>query len=54
MGHNDHRAARLPTWFALLFGAVVLATMTDVAWLPLLTGALVTDGLLPVLFYPHS
>jgi hypothetical protein len=41
-------------WFALLFGAVVLATMPDIAWLPLLIVALVTNGLLPVLFYPHS
>ena len=41
-------------WFALLFGAVVLATMPDVAWVPLLVVALVTNGLLPIVFYPHS
>ena len=41
-------------WFALLFGAVVLATMPDIAWVPLLIVALVTNGLLPVVFYPHS
>ena len=41
-------------WFALLFGAVVLATMPDVAWVPLLVVALVTNGLLPIAFYPRS
>ncbi len=41
-------------WFALLFAAVVIATMPDVAWVPLLVVALVTNGLLPVVFYPHS
>ena len=41
-------------WFALLFGAVVLATMPDIAWVPLLIVALTTNGLLPIVFYPHS
>jgi uncharacterized protein (DUF983 family) len=41
-------------WFALLFGAVVLATMPDIAWMPLLAVALITNGLLPIVFYPHS
>ena len=39
-------------WFALLFGTVVLATMPNIAWLPLLIVALVTNGILPVVFYP--
>ena len=41
-------------WFALLFAAVVLATMPDVAWQPLLVVGVVTNGLLPALFYPYS
>ena len=41
-------------WFALLFGVVVLATLPDIPWAPLLIVALVTNGLLPIVFYPHS
>ena len=41
-------------WFALLFAAVVLATMPDVAWRPLLVVGVVTNTLLPALFYPYS
>lgn len=41
-------------WFALLFGAVVIATMPDVEWMWLLVVALITNGLLPIVFYPHS
>ena len=40
--------------FAALFAAVVLATMPDVAWAPLLGVALFTNTLLPVVFYPYS
>jgi hypothetical protein len=32
----------------------VWATLPDVAWGPLLVVALVTNGLLPVVFYPYS
>jgi uncharacterized protein DUF983 len=40
--------------FAVLFAAVVLATMPDVAWAPLLAVAIFTNALLPALFYPYS
>jgi uncharacterized protein (DUF983 family) len=40
--------------FAVLFAAVVLATMPDVAWAPLLGVALFTNALLPTVFYPYS
>jgi Protein of unknown function (DUF983) len=40
--------------FAVLFVAVVLATMPDVAWAPLLGAALFTNALLPLVFYPYS
>ncbi|HYI45620.1 MAG TPA: DUF983 domain-containing protein [Actinomycetota bacterium] len=41
-------------WFAVLFVGVLLATLPDVAWVPLLVVALITNGLLPVFFYPYS
>lgn len=41
-------------WFALLFVAVLVATLPDVAWVPLLVVALVTNGIVPVIFYPFS
>lgn len=41
-------------WFALLFAVVVLATMPDVEWQPLLIVALITNTLVPVVFYPFS
>lgn len=41
-------------WFAVLFVFVVFATLPDIAWLPLLIVAIVTNGILPVLLYPHS
>jgi hypothetical protein len=41
-------------WFAILFVAVILATLPDIAWVPLLGVALLTNGLLPVVFYPWS
>ena len=40
--------------FFLLFIGVVLATMPGVDWGPLLVVALVTNGLIPVIFYPFS
>jgi uncharacterized protein (DUF983 family) len=41
-------------WFLTLFLTVVFVTMPDIAWAPLLAIALVTNGLLPILFYPLS
>ena len=41
-------------WFAILFVAVIAATLPDIAWVPLLGVALLTNGLLPVVFYPWS
>ncbi|HWL65308.1 MAG TPA: hypothetical protein VNP73_04975, partial [Actinomycetota bacterium] len=41
-------------WFFVLLMAVLLASMPDVAWGPLLVVALVTNGLLPIFFYPYS
>jgi uncharacterized protein (DUF983 family) len=41
-------------WFFVLFMVVVIATSPGVAWGPLLIVALVTNGLLPVVFYPYS
>jgi uncharacterized protein (DUF983 family) len=42
------------TWFAILFVTVVFATLPDIAWMPLLAVAIVTNGILPVILYPHS
>ncbi len=42
------------TWFAILFIATLLLTLPDVAWQPLLIVALVTNGILPIVFYPFS
>lgn len=41
-------------WFLVLLMTVIFATIPDVPWQPLLAVALVTNGLLPVLFYPFS
>ena len=41
-------------WFAILFVTAIVATLPDIAWLPLLGVALVTNGILPVAFYPWS
>jgi uncharacterized protein (DUF983 family) len=41
-------------WFFVLLMVVVFSTSPDVPWFPLLVVALVTNGLLPVIFYPHS
>jgi hypothetical protein len=40
--------------FFVVFIAVVLATMPGVDWVPLLIVALVTNAIVPVLFYPFS
>ena len=41
-------------WFAVLFGAVVAATSPEVPWTPLVAVAVLTNGLLPIVFYPFS
>ncbi|MBA3430083.1 MAG: DUF983 domain-containing protein [Actinobacteria bacterium] len=41
-------------WLAILFGIVLLFTFPDVPWGLLLGVGLVTNGLLPVIFYPWS
>lgn len=41
-------------WFAILFVAVILATLPHIPWVALLGVALVTNGLLPIAFYPWS
>ncbi len=40
--------------FALLFVGTIFATLPDIAWKPLLVVALVTNGIVPILFYPFS
>lgn len=46
--------AACEVWFFVLFVGVLLATMPGVNWIAILLVALVTNGLLPVFFYPHS
>jgi uncharacterized protein (DUF983 family) len=41
-------------WFAILFVLAIVATLPNIAWAPLLGVALLTNGLLPVVFYPWS
>ena len=41
-------------WFAVLFVGTLLLTLPDVDWAPLIAVALVTNVLLPIVFYPHS
>ena len=41
-------------WFAILFVVVLIATLPEPAWVPLIVVALVTNGLLQVVFYPYS
>jgi len=41
-------------WFLILFGLVVLPTFPQVPWRLLLALGLLTNGLLPVVFYPWS
>jgi hypothetical protein len=40
--------------FGILFVAVLVATIPDVAWVPLLLVGVVTNVAVPVLFYPLS
>jgi uncharacterized protein (DUF983 family) len=46
--------AACEVWFFALFVGTLLFTWPDIQWGPVLIVALVTNGLLPVLFYPHS
>ena len=41
-------------WFALFSACVIIATAPDVAWQPLLVVALITNIVLPIVFYPFS
>ena len=41
-------------WFAVLFVGTIVATLPDVNWVLLLAVGLLTMGVLPVVFYPHS
>jgi uncharacterized protein (DUF983 family) len=41
-------------WFFVLFVGVIAATIPDIPWQPLLVIALVTNGVLPIVFYPRS
>lgn len=41
-------------WFFALFVGVIIATMPDIPWVPLLVIALLTNGALPIVFYPRS
>jgi hypothetical protein len=40
--------------FGLLFIGTLMATAPDVPWGPLLAIALVTNGIVPLIFYPFS
>lgn len=42
------------TIFALLFVPTLFATLPEVPWVPLLAIAVVTNTLVPLLFYPSS
>lgn len=46
--------AACEVWFFFLFVGTLLLSWPDIAWVPILVIALVTNGLLPVVFYPHS
>ena len=46
--------AACEVWFFVLFFGTLLASLPDVSWGPLLAVALITNGLLPIVFYPHS
>jgi uncharacterized protein (DUF983 family) len=41
-------------WFVILFAAVVITTLPEIPWTPLLAVAVVTNGLFPAIFYPYS
>jgi uncharacterized protein (DUF983 family) len=40
--------------FLALFLGILFASLPDVRWQPLLTVALLVNGVFPVLFFPHS
>ena len=42
------------TIFGILFVTVLILTIPDVQWIPLLAVALGTNALIPVAFYPYS
>ncbi|MBA2725278.1 MAG: DUF983 domain-containing protein [Actinobacteria bacterium] len=46
--------AACEVWFFLLFVGILITTAPDIEWRPVLAVALITNGLLPVVFYPHS
>ena len=46
--------AACEVWFFVLFFGTMVASLPDVRWGPLLAVALITNGLLPIVFYPHS
>ena len=46
--------AACEVWFFLLFVGILITTAPDIEWGPVLAVALITNGLLPVIFYPHS
>ena len=46
--------AACEAWFFLLFVGTLVFTMPDVEWGLLLLFAVVTNGLLPIVFFPHS
>jgi hypothetical protein len=41
-------------WFVIGFVGILIATMPDVKWGPILAVMLITNGLLPIVFYPFS
>ncbi len=46
--------AACEAWFFVLFVGILIATAPDISWGQVLVVALVTNGLLPIIFYPHS
>ena len=46
--------AACEAWFFLLFVGTLIATLPDVNWPLLLVFALLTNGLLPIVFFPFS
>jgi uncharacterized protein (DUF983 family) len=46
--------AACEVWFFVLFVGSLLLTWPDIGWTLLLGVGLLTNGLLPILFYPHS
>ena len=46
--------AACEAWFFVLFVGTLILTLPDVSWSLLLLFALLTNGLLPVVFFPYS